>query len=343
MEVNTSSEATPIAFAAFGGVESEQIFIVSEREPCRLKCVDLRSGRIAIEYVHTNKILAIARNKYRVAACLNNRIYLHDLNNLEVISQVNVDCRGVFALAAFPDCMVAYSDSKNVGHVVLIDTMTVPDERGPERPGSYAFPAHEEPLSKIAFSSKSSLLASASESGKIIRIFSIPTGERLVELRGEISSTTCFSLNFTHDDKYLTSTSDTETIHVYKLDIPNQRRTSAPMLGGSNIEREVSVKSAAAKDENMGWTENISRKAEDTVGYTTGTVKDAASALVQEESFAQARVSDIMTGSRRCKAATVFIIEGECIIIAAGDEGFIRIFKFDPEIGGKAEHLSTTR
>lgn len=44
-------------------------------------------------------------------------------------------------------------------------------------------PAHDSPLSAIAFDWHGSKLATASEKGTVIRVFSVPQGKRLFEFR----------------------------------------------------------------------------------------------------------------------------------------------------------------
>ena len=44
-------------------------------------------------------------------------------------------------------------------------------------------PAHDSPLAAIAFDASGSKLATASEKGTVIRVFSIPNGKRVFEFR----------------------------------------------------------------------------------------------------------------------------------------------------------------
>ena len=84
-------------------------------------------------------------------------------------------------------------------------------------------PAHDTPLAALTFNSSGSLLATASEKGTVIRIFSAPTGNKLFELRrGVKRCAVIYSLSFSSDDRYLSASSNTETIHIFKLDTSSQ-------------------------------------------------------------------------------------------------------------------------
>ena len=57
----------------------------------------------------------------------------------------------------------------------------------------------------------------ASETGTVIRVFSIPSGERLHIFRRGTYAATVFSLAFDENASMLAASSDTGTIHVFNL------------------------------------------------------------------------------------------------------------------------------
>ena len=80
-------------------------------------------------------------------------------------------------------------------------------------------PAHDAPLAAIAFNPSGSKLATASERGTVIRLFNVMDGTRLIEFRRGVKRCAhVYSLAFSQDSEYLALSSNTETIHIFKLD-----------------------------------------------------------------------------------------------------------------------------
>ncbi|VDK26369.1 unnamed protein product, partial [Anisakis simplex] len=98
--------------------------------------------------------------------------------------------------------------------------------------------AHDSQLAAIRFSADAKKLATASTKGTVIRVFAIPTGERLFEFtRGLKRCVAIHSLAFSKDSLYLCSTSNTETVHVYKLEkSDNQSQQRCVRFGGWDIQ-----------------------------------------------------------------------------------------------------------
>lgn len=80
-------------------------------------------------------------------------------------------------------------------------------------------PAHDAPLAAIAFNPSGSKLATASERGTVIRLFNVLDGSRIIEFRRGVKRCAhVYSLAFSQDSEYLALSSNTETIHIFKLD-----------------------------------------------------------------------------------------------------------------------------
>ncbi|KAF5852872.1 hypothetical protein GGP41_008283 [Bipolaris sorokiniana] len=78
-------------------------------------------------------------------------------------------------------------------------------------------PAHESPLRAIGISRSCDLIATASEQGTIIRLWSFPSCTKLAELRRGVDPAAVFSLAFSPDGSTLAVTSDKSTLHIYDL------------------------------------------------------------------------------------------------------------------------------
>ncbi len=68
------------------------------------------------------------------------------------------------------------------------------------------------------------MLATASDKGTVIRVFSIPDAEKLGEYRRGTKTARVWSMNFNVTGTLLVVSSDTETVHVYKLDSKDSPR-----------------------------------------------------------------------------------------------------------------------
>lgn len=95
------------------------------------------------------------------------------------------------------------------GDVMLFDTNEMQEIK--------VIPAHQAPLSCIAMNNEGTLLATASEKGTIIRVFAIPSAQKLYQFRrGSMPSRIqCMSFNATSTLLCVSSSSD--TIHIFKL------------------------------------------------------------------------------------------------------------------------------
>jgi autophagy-related protein 18 len=74
---------------------------------------------------------------------------------------------------------------------------------------------HRTPILKIAINYNGGLAATCSTQGTMVRVFSLPKGEKLYSFARGIKNTTQYFLNFSRDSQYIVSTSDSGTIHLF--------------------------------------------------------------------------------------------------------------------------------
>lgn len=83
--------------------------------------------------------------------------------------------------------------------------------------------AHDSPLAAIAFSPNGCRIATASEKGTVIRVFSVTDATRLFEFRRGVKRCVAIScLAFSMCGQFLCCSSNTETVHVFKLEEPKE-------------------------------------------------------------------------------------------------------------------------
>jgi autophagy-related protein 18 len=85
--------------------------------------------------------------------------------------------------------------------------------------------AHRSPLSCMVLNNEGTILATASDKGTIIRVFSVPDAHKLYQFRRGSMPSRIFSMSFNITSTLLCVSSATDTIHIFKLGPQN---TSAP-------------------------------------------------------------------------------------------------------------------
>jgi len=77
--------------------------------------------------------------------------------------------------------------------------------------------AHEGPIRCLALNNDSSLLATASEKGTLIRIFETKTGNKVKEVRRGADAALIYSIAFNPDSTQIAVTSDKGTCHLFHI------------------------------------------------------------------------------------------------------------------------------
>ena len=92
--------------------------------------------------------------------------------------------------------------------------------------------AHRSPLCSICLNNEGTLLATASETGTIIRVFSVPKGQKLYQFRRGTYPSTIYSMSFNLSSTLLCVSSTSDTVHIFRLGAPPSSNTP----GGVPIE-----------------------------------------------------------------------------------------------------------
>lgn len=107
------------------------------------------------------------------------------------------------------------------GEVLLFDTVKLEAINVVE--------AHRSPLSCMVLNSEGTILATASDKGTIIRIFSVPDAHKLYQFRRGSMPSRIFSMSFNITSTLLCVSSATDTIHIFKLG-PQAQPTTEPIF-----------------------------------------------------------------------------------------------------------------
>ena len=131
-------------------------------------------------------------------------------------------------------------------------------------------PAHSGQLAAIQFSPLGNRVATASDKGTVIRIFNVSDGTKVYELRRGLKRTaTIHSLSFSPCGHFLACSSNTETIHIFRLDDKPKETTDNTV-----------AQSQTSADSWMGYLGNV---VSSVPNYLPSQVTDT---LLQERAFA---------------------------------------------------------
>ncbi|XP_054104895.1 WD repeat domain phosphoinositide-interacting protein 2 isoform X8 [Callithrix jacchus] len=158
---------------------SSLVAIVSLKAPRKLKVCHFKKGTEICNYSYSNTILAVKLNRQRLIVCLEESLYIHNIRDMKVLHTIREtppNPAGLCALSINNDnCYLAYPGSATIGEVQVFDTINLR--------AANMIPAHDSPLAALAFDASGTKLATASEKGTVIRVFSIPEGQKLFEFR----------------------------------------------------------------------------------------------------------------------------------------------------------------
>lgn len=177
--------------------------------------------------------MKVRLNQELIFVAIKDRIFLYHLDGMRFLTKLELDNHlGRIALSPYADAnpYMVYSQSLKEGSLVVFDTTM--------KKVVNMIKCHKTPILKLAISAMGNMVATCSTQGQMIRVFSIPNGEKLFTFTRGIKNTTQYSLNFSNDSSFLLSSSDTGTIHVFQLvDHKNGSNTK----GGHSIVEEQKV------------------------------------------------------------------------------------------------------
>ncbi|KAG6005916.1 autophagy protein [Claviceps maximensis] len=223
--------------------------------PRHLIIQNTKRASIICELTFPSAVLAVRLNRKRLAVVLEEEIYLYDISNMSLLYIISTSPNPSAICALSPsseNCFIAYPlpkpreepDSKRPihappqstyvaptsGEVLVFDTLSLKAVNVIE--------AHRSPLSCICLNNDGSLLATASETGTIIRVFSVPKGQKMYQFRRGTYPSTIYSMSFNLSSTLLCVSSTSDTVHIFRLSSPYNNNTPA----GAPIESPSSLR-----------------------------------------------------------------------------------------------------
>ena len=156
--------------------------------------------------------------------------------------------------------------------------------------------AHVSRIACLCISDDSEYIASASDTGTLIRIFKIENGDLIYEFRRGTEKALIFSIDFSPTNDFLSCTSDRGTVHIFNL----KKKNEQPL---QNIEK--------------GFFNGLKRL-----------LKTPSNVISAPRSFACFKIPDLKTFS-------VFGPDEQLFIVSADGDGKFYEVKFDKDKGGE--------
>lgn len=226
--------------------------------PRRLQITNTKRQSTICELSFPTSILAVKLNRKRLIVVLEEQIYVYDISNMKLLHTIETspNPQAICALSPSNDnCYVAYPSPTSSA------TSYTPNERY-ANPGSptgingdvYIFDAlslqvvnnvqaHKSPVSSLATNSDGTMLATASDKGTVIRVFSIPNAEKLFQFRRGTYPARIYSLSFNLASTLLCVSSDTETVHIFRVGASGSdgrvNRSTSSLNSDPGTEREI--------------------------------------------------------------------------------------------------------
>uniref|UniRef100_A0A3B4UZY6 WD repeat domain, phosphoinositide interacting 1 n=1 Tax=Seriola dumerili TaxID=41447 RepID=A0A3B4UZY6_SERDU len=299
----SSPAETPDVYIVERLFSSSLVVVVSTSMPQRMNIYHFKKGTEICNYSYPNNILAVKLNRQRLVVCLEESIYIHNIKDMKLLKTLlNTPSNpsGLCALSInHSNSYLAYPGSATIGEIIVYDannlhTVTL-------------IPAHDSPVAALTFNTPATKLASASERGTVIRVFSIPEGLRLFEFRrGMKRYVNISSLSFSPDGQFLCASSNTETVHIFKLE----------QLGPSG------------GDEAATWTAYMGKMFSAASSYLPAQVSGMMS---QDRAFATVHL--VTSGQRN--VCTLAMIQKLPRLLVATANGHLFIYNVDPLDGGE--------
>ncbi|XP_064423556.1 WD repeat domain phosphoinositide-interacting protein 1 [Latimeria chalumnae] len=282
---------------------SSLVVVVSLSVPHKMNVYHFKKGTEICNYSYSNKILAVRLNRQRLIVCLEESIYIHNIKDMKLLKtllDIPSNPTGLCALSTnHSNSYLAYPGCSTIGEILVYDTNNLSTVT--------VIPAHDSPLAALAFNHTGTKIASASEKGTVIRVFSVPEGQRLYEFRrGMKRYVNISSLSFSMDSKFLSASSNTETVHIFKVE---QLNPSCP-------------------EESPTWSAYMGKMFMAASNYLPLQVSDM---MNQERAFAAVRLN--FCGQRLiCTLATIQKLPR---LLVASSDGHLYIYNLDPHEGGE--------
>jgi WD40 repeat protein len=185
------------------------------------------TSKVVCEIIIDTKIRNVKIKESFIAIISKKQIKIYYYDSLKnIINYKNIDTintlenpNGIFGLNLEPKITIISYLSNNVGEIIIKNYGKTKNIKNSEKIKSTTktISAHQSEITNMSLNYKGDLLASCSEKGTIIRIYSTEDGDLLKELRRGTDYAEIYSLNFDLSSQFLICSSSKGTVHIFNI------------------------------------------------------------------------------------------------------------------------------
>ena len=300
------------------------------------KDTDLLNNKLIIWDDHQNKRISelkldseILNVKIKldkiIVSTNNNYLYLIEITTLEINSvfQMYENSNGLFAVSMDDKILVVAFPYKYTGYVKI--------KKFNSKENIPSINAHDSNISFLSLSNDGNLLATSSERGTLIRIFSTFNGEMIQELRRGAKTAQIYYITFDMNNKFLACSSSSGTVHIFSIYNSIKYLKEKGIIDGksNNLDKKESVDLTINPDK---IEEPKNQKS--FIGSIINVLKIGISYFESEWSFVQFRLPK----SEKEKAIVSFG-QFENSISVLTKSGNLYKASFEPSLGGECHDI----
>ncbi|KIJ63104.1 hypothetical protein HYDPIDRAFT_92917 [Hydnomerulius pinastri MD-312] len=205
-----------------------------QSSPRKLQIVNTKRQSMICELLFPSSILAVKLNRKTLVIVLETEIYIYDISNMRLLHVIETAPNPEAICALSPNAensYLAYPSPVPSPSTSSASTSASPAPNTPQQPATgdvllfstttltltNIIRAHKSPLSALALSPSGTLLATASDKGTVIRVWSVPGAERLWQFRRGTREARIYSMSFNAVGSLLAVSSAHDTVHIFKL------------------------------------------------------------------------------------------------------------------------------
>ncbi|GBE89254.1 WD40 repeat-like protein [Sparassis latifolia] len=215
-----------------------------QSSPRKLQIVNTKRQSMICELLFPSSILAVKMNRKTLVIVLKLEIYIYDISNMRLLHVIETTPNEEAIVALSPS-----SDNSYLAYPSPVPSPTSPLAQPSVQPSSpppanqqtgdvllfstrslsvaNVIQAHKSPISFLSINSTGTLLATASDKGTVIRVWSIPGAEKLYQFRRGTREARIYSISFNLVSTLLAVSSAHDTVHIFKLGQQQKSGTSS--------------------------------------------------------------------------------------------------------------------
>ncbi|KIP11814.1 hypothetical protein PHLGIDRAFT_10367 [Phlebiopsis gigantea 11061_1 CR5-6] len=225
-----------------------------QSSPRKLQIVNTKRQSMICELLFPSSILAVKLNRKTLVVVLEVEIYIYDISNMRLLHVIETspNPEAIVALSPSSDnSYLAYSSPvPSPTSLTQTNSAQSPTPAAPQTGDVLLFStrsltvanviqAHKSPISFLSINSTGTMLATASDKGTVIRVWSIPGAEKLYQFRRGTREAKIYSINFNLVSTLLAVSSAHDTVHIFKLG-PQKSGNGSVANGSKSVQSPAS-------------------------------------------------------------------------------------------------------